>query len=159
MYTVSFFGHQRMDSFSPTEEKLLSLLRRLSDREDHVEFLVGRDGDFDQLVASSVLRTKKGRSVQNSSLIWVMAYPKAEYANNEESFDAYYDRVEVCDEAARSHPKSAVQIRNRSIVDRSVLHRPPVQRSISDDAIRQEMRQRSNQSCQRGYLLIFPRIF
>ena len=50
-----------------------------------------------------------------------MAYPKAEYANNSDSFDEYYDRVEVCDEAARSHPKSAIQIRNRCMVDRSDL--------------------------------------
>lgn len=50
-----------------------------------------------------------------------MAYLKAEYANNADSFDEYYDRVEVCDEAARSHPKSAIQIRNRNMVDRSDL--------------------------------------
>ena len=50
-----------------------------------------------------------------------MAYLKAEYSNDSDSFDAYYDRVEVCDEAARSHPKGAIQIRNRSMVDRSDL--------------------------------------
>lgn len=55
----------------------------------------------------------------NSELTWVMAYPKAEYANNEDSFDAYYDRVEVCDDSAQSHPKAAIQIRNRNMVDRS----------------------------------------
>lgn len=46
---------------------------------------------------------------------------QAVYANNADSFDEYYDRVEVCDEAARSHPKSAIQIRNRNMVDRSDL--------------------------------------
>jgi len=48
-----------------------------------------------------------------------MAYPKAEYANSADSFDDYYDRVEVCDEAAKSHPKAAIQVRNRCMVDRS----------------------------------------
>lgn len=121
MYTVSFFGHRRMDSFSPTEEKLLSLLRRLSDREDHVEFLVGRDGDFDQLVASSVLRTKKGRSVQNSSLIWVMAYPKAEYLHDPDAYAHYYDEIEICEASEKAYPKAAISLRNHAMIDRSDL--------------------------------------
>ena len=50
-----------------------------------------------------------------------MAYPKAAYANNADSFDEYYDRGEVCDEATRSHPKSDIQFRNRSMVDRPDL--------------------------------------
>ena len=66
-------------------------------------------------------RAKRDIRDYNSELIWVMAYLKAEYANNADSFDEYYDRVEVCDEAARSHPKSAIQNRNRSMVDRSDL--------------------------------------
>ena len=47
----------------------------------------------------------------------MLAYPKAEYANNADSFDEYYDSVEIRDEAARSHPKAAIQVRNRSMVD------------------------------------------
>lgn len=54
-------------------------------------------------------------------LIVVLRHLKAEYANNADSFDEYYDGVEVCEEAARSHPKSAIQTRNRSMVDRSDL--------------------------------------
>ena len=43
-------------------------------------------------------RAKRDIRDDNSELIWVMAYLKAEYANNADSFDEYYDRVEVCDE-------------------------------------------------------------
>ena len=45
----------------------------------------------------------------------------AEYRNNELSFHEYYDEVEICTEAAEHHFKSAHQIRNRFMVDRSDL--------------------------------------
>lgn len=86
-----------------------------------MEFLIGRDGEFDQIVASTVRRAKHDIRDDNCELIWMLAYPKAVYANNAHSFDEYYDSVEICDEAARSHPKAAIQIRNRSMVDRSDL--------------------------------------
>ena len=86
-----------------------------------LSFLVGRDGDFDQIVASTVRRAKERFRDDNGSLIWVMAYPKAEYANNEQAFDAYYDEVEVCDESAHGHFKAAIQTRNQSMVDRADL--------------------------------------
>ena len=57
----------------------------------------------------------------NSSLILVLPYATAEYRNNEQSFHEYYDGIEICSEAAESHFKSAHQIRNRSLVNRSEL--------------------------------------
>ena len=121
VYTVSFFGHRQIDRFFETEEKVTELVRRLITEKEYVEFLIGRDGEFDQIVASTVRRAKRDLRDDNSELVWVLAYPKAEYANNVDSFDEYYERVEVCDEAARSHPKAAIQVRNRSMVDRSDL--------------------------------------
>lgn len=120
-FTVSFFGHRQIDRFFDAEEKVTAIVRSLIAEKEYVEFLIGRDGEFDQIVFSAVRQTKKSIRDDNNELTWVMAYPKAEYANNEESFDAYYDRVEVCDVSARSHPKSAIQIRNRSMVDSSDL--------------------------------------
>ena len=108
VYTVSFFGHRQIDRFFETEK-------------EYVEFLIGRDGEFDQIVASTVRRAKCDIRDDNCELIWVLAYPKAEYANNADSFDEYYDSIEICDEAARSHPQAAIQIRNRSMVDRPDL--------------------------------------
>ena len=86
-----------------------------------MEFLVGRDGEFDQIVSSTVRTVKRSVGDDNSALVWVMAYPKAEYTNNEESFDDYYDEIEVCEASSQSHFKSAIQIRNRNMVDRSDL--------------------------------------
>ena len=121
VYTVSFFGHRQIDRFFETEEKVAALVRKLITEKEYVEFLIGRDGEFDQIVASTVRRAKHNIRDDNCELIWVLAYPKAEYVNNADSFDEYYDSVEICDEAARSHPKAAIQIRNRSMVDRSDL--------------------------------------
>lgn len=86
-----------------------------------MEFLVGRDGEFDQLVTSAVLRIKKRLDSANCSLTWVMPYLKADYVNNHESYDSYYDFVEVCEQSAHAHPKAAIQFRNRAMVDRSNL--------------------------------------
>ena len=57
----------------------------------------------------------------NSSLVWVLPYLTAALRDNEDAFLRYYDEIEICDAAAAAHFKSAMQIRNRSMVDRSHL--------------------------------------
>lgn len=97
------------------------MIRGLLESKNYVEFLVGRDGEFDQIVASTVKAVKRSIGDDNSALVWVMAYPKAEYSNNEESFDDYYDEIEICEASSQCHFKSAIQVRNRDMVDRSDL--------------------------------------
>lgn len=97
------------------------LVRSLIREHDYVDFLVGRDGDFDQIVSSEIRRVKREEYKPNCSLIWVMPYVKAEYMQNQASFESYYDEVEICSESCRVHPKAAIQKRNRSMVDRSDL--------------------------------------
>ncbi len=121
IYTVSFFGHRYIDSFYKIEEKLEEIIRKLIREHEYIDFLVGRDGDFDQIVSSTVKRIKRDVCDCNSSLIWVMPYPKAEYSNNQDNFEEYYDEIEVCYESSKAHPKSAIQIRNQTMVDRSDL--------------------------------------
>ena len=89
VYTVSFFGHRQIDRFFETEEKVAALVRKLITEKEYVEFLIGRDGEFDQIVASTVRRAKHNIRDDNCELIWVLAYPKAEYVNNADSFDEY----------------------------------------------------------------------
>ena len=59
IYTVTFIGHRYIDRFSFVEEKADELVRDLIGSKAYVDFLVGRDGDFDQIVSSTVLRVKK----------------------------------------------------------------------------------------------------
>lgn len=119
LYTVSFFGHRQIDNVFAIVERLETIIRELLLTKEYVEFLVGRDGEFDQLVASTVRRCKRTVRDDNSALVLVLPYATAEYRNNKQSFHAYYDEVEICAESAGKHFKSAHQIRNRTMVDRS----------------------------------------
>ena len=120
-YTVSFFGHRMIDNALEIENRLEQLIRTLLSEHEYVEFLVGRDGEFDQLVSSAIRRCKREYRSDNSAHIWVLPYLTAEYRNNEVSFRDYYDEIEVCETAAVGHYKNAHQTRNRAMVDRSNL--------------------------------------
>lgn len=121
IYTVAFFGHRYIDNILKVEEQLEDHIRKLLQEHEYVDFLVGRNGDFDQCVSSSVLRVRKNFRDDNSSLILVLPYPTSEYINNEQYFEEYYSDVEISFEASKAHPKSAIQIRNREMVDRADL--------------------------------------
>lgn len=98
------------------------LIRNLLIEKEYVVFLVGRDGEFDQLVTSTIRHEwADGWGKANSEMNWVQAYPNAVYTHNIDSFDSYYSNVEVCPESSNAHPKSAIQIRNQNMVDRSDL--------------------------------------
>lgn len=121
LYVVSFFGHRQIDNVFAIEQHLETLIRELLVTKEYVEFLVGRDGEFDQLVSSTVRRCKQTVRDDNSALVLVLPYATAEYRNNEQSFHEYYGEIEICTESAKKHFKSAHQTRNRSMVDRSDL--------------------------------------
>ena len=121
IFTVAFFGHRYVDNIIKVENLLEEQIQKLIDENEFVDFLVGRNGDFDQCVSSSVLRVRKNHRDDNSALVLVLPYPTAEYLNNEESFHEYYTDVEISCAASVAHPKSAIQIRNREMVDRADL--------------------------------------
>lgn len=119
-YTVSFFGHRYIDNPFPIEKTLEELIGSLLRSKEYVEFLVGRNGDFDQLVSAAIRRCKREIRDDNSAHVWVLPYVTADYRDNEGDYQAYYDEIEVfCSEG--SHYKAAFQARNRSMVDRSHL--------------------------------------
>ena len=121
IYTVSFFGHREIENSLEVEQKLEAILTELIQTKQYIEFLVGREGEFDILAASVVRRVKKQMDYGNCSLIWVLPYMKAEFRDNEKNFLDYYDDIEICEQSAKAHYKSAMQIRNRAMVDRSDL--------------------------------------
>ncbi len=121
VYTVSFFGHREISNLFALEDKLMPILRELINSKEYVEFLVGRDGDFDQLAASTVKAAIREYASGNASLILVLPYERAKYRDNKESFEEYYDEVQICYESSQAHPKAAIFERNKSMVDRSDL--------------------------------------
>ena len=118
VYTVGFFGHRRIYDPIWIERKLEGLIKELLLSRQYVEFLVGRDGNFDLLVASVIHRCKRECRDDNSSLVWVLPYMTADFRDNEESYQEYYDEIEVF---SGTHYKAAFQQRNRSLIDRSDL--------------------------------------
>ena len=121
IYTVSFFGHREVERAAEIESKLDQLLHDLITQKQYIEFLIGRNGEFDLLAASLIRRAIKQYGCGNTSLIFVLPYMKAEYRDNEQSYLNYYDEVEICADSSEVHYKSAIQVRNRCMVDRSDL--------------------------------------
>ena len=121
IYTVSFFGHRLVERASEIEVGLEILLHDLITQKEYVEFLIGRDGEFDLLAASAIRRAVKQYGYGNTSIILVLPYMKAEYRDNVQNYLSYYDEVEICSESSNAHYKSAIQVRNRCMVDRSNL--------------------------------------
>lgn len=119
IYTVSFFGHREVENFLEMELRLEHVIRELLRQKEYVEFLIGRNGEFDQLAASTVLRLKRLVGGDNSALVLVLPYMTAEFANNQASFESYYDEIEISEAAVGKHFKAAIQTRNREMIDRS----------------------------------------
>ena len=65
IFTVSLFGHREIQRASEIEERLEQLLYKLITQKQYVEFLIGRDGEFDLLAASAIRRATK------QSAIWI----------------------------------------------------------------------------------------
>lgn len=120
-YTVSFFGHRAIEGPLLMEKRLEILIRKLLQEKEYVEFLVGRDGEFDQLVSSTIRRCKREYRSDNSAHVWVLPYPTADFRDNEDAYRDYYDEIEICGSSAGCHFKGAYQTRNREMVDRADL--------------------------------------
>ena len=121
IYTVSFFGHRTMEHGVKIENRLDKLLHDLITQKEYIDFLIGRDGEFDLLASAAIKRAVGKYGYGNTHFTFVLPYLKAEYRDNEKEYLDYYDEVEICSEAAEAHPKADIQIRNRSMIDRSDL--------------------------------------
>ena len=84
MYTVSFFGHRIIDDLNKVQNELENIISKIVSEHEYVQFLVGRDGDFDIIAASAVRKVKKTLFVDNVDvdLNLVLPYMRAEISNN-----------------------------------------------------------------------------
>ncbi len=121
IYTVSLFGHRQMTDPSAINKALAKEVENLIRTKEYVEFLIGRNGAFDIMAASTIRIARKKLDYGNCSMVLVLPYMTEEYRDNKEALESYYDSVEICDEAAASHYKGAFGVRNRQMVDRSDL--------------------------------------
>ncbi len=119
--TVAFFGHRYVDNLLKVEDALYEHIKWLITENEYVEFLVGRNGDFDACVSSTIKRAKKNVCDDNSSHILVLPYVTSEYINNQSSFEEYYDDISIYDIASRIYPKAVIGLRNAEMVDSADL--------------------------------------
>lgn len=121
IFTVALFGHREMGDPFRTEENLTEAVEQLLETKEYVEFLVGREGDFDILAAAVIRRVKDKQICGNCCLTLVMPYLRADYLNNKDDYERYYDEIDFSEAAADAHFKAAIGIRNREMADRADL--------------------------------------
>ena len=91
------------------------------DNAERVCWLPDRTGRRIWLASATIKRAIRSYGYGNTHFTLVLPYMKAEYRDNEKEYLDYYDEVEMCDESSEAHPKSAIQVRNRSMIDRADL--------------------------------------
>ena len=121
MYTVSFFGHRIIDDLNKVQNELENIISKIVSEHEYVQFLVGRDGDFDIIAASAVRQVKKTLFIDNVDLNLVLPYMRAEISNNIEYMLDYYNDIQVDNDARKAHFKAAIKIRNQNMVKKSQL--------------------------------------
>lgn len=104
-FSCAFFGHRDFCMNAKCEQRMENILYQLLKDNEYVEFLVGRNGEFDRFAASCVRRAKKTFRNDNSALVLVLPYETAEFSKNEEYFEKYYDEIEIFN---ATHYKSAI---------------------------------------------------
>ena len=117
IFRVGFIGHKEIEHFRQIEEQLREVIGKLLDEKEFVEFYVGRNGDFDIIVASVIKSIQRDVGTYNNCLILVLPYPVADY----DSYEDYYDEVLIPHELNNIHYKAAIEKRNEWIIDNSDL--------------------------------------
>ncbi len=121
IYTVSLFGHRSLRNPLSAEERLEREVYRLLKNHKYVNFLIGRTGEFDLMATLTIRRVMRTYSRINCSLTLVLPYKNSNVENHKDSFLNLYDEIEVCPYSSNAHYKSAFQIRNQNMIDRSNL--------------------------------------
>ena len=117
IYTVSFFGHRKLYDLRRIEQRLSPLLKELIQTKKYVTFLIGRHGEFDEYAASVIKRVQKEVGSHNNDLTLVLPYTMADI----EYYEKYYDNIVIPECVDGAHPKFAITLKNRWIVEQSDL--------------------------------------
>ena len=83
----------------------------------YVSFLIGRNGEFDEDVASVIKHAQKELGKENNDITLVLPYAVARLAY----YEKYYDNIVIPERLYGVHPKSAITLKNRWMVDMSDL--------------------------------------
>ena len=115
-FIVALFGHRKIDTFE-FECLLAEIVEELIKTKNHVTFLLGRNGEFDEYSATVIKRVKRKAGDENSSMVLVLPYKVA----NIEYYADYYDDIIIPDVVCDAHPKAAITLKNHWMVEQSDL--------------------------------------
>ena len=110
------FGHRVM--LTDVEKPLRETLERLTAR-GVTQFYTGGMGEFDELFVRAVRSIK--RNDLRVRLVLVLPYLTRRVATERAWYETQYDEILIPAELDGVHPKSAIALRNRWLVDRSSI--------------------------------------
>lgn len=120
-FTVTFLGHKNTKETAELNKYLEQNIHRLLARKKYVQFLVGRDSEFDRIASAAVRRVRKDYRDDNSLLTLVVPDIESKYLADVEDEKNLYNDIEVCLPASVATPKYAIHVRNRTMIDRANL--------------------------------------
>ena len=117
VFTVSLFGHREIDDLRQLENRLVPIIKEVIQTKSYVAFLIGRNGEFDEYAASIIKRTQKEMGKENNDITLVLPYRVADF----EYYEKYYDSIIIPESVYFVHPKSAITLKNRWVIEQSDL--------------------------------------
>ena len=117
VFTVSLFGHRRIDDIRTIYDRLVPVIENLILTKSYIEFFIGRNGEFDECAASIIKQVQKGSNRGNSDINLILPYLVADI----EYYEKYYDNVIIPECLYGIHPKLAITMKNRWMVEQSDL--------------------------------------
>ena len=73
-YTVSLFGHRKIENLFRLEDVLVPVIKDLMLTKEYISFLIGRNGEFDEFAASVIKRLQKEVRKDNNDMTLVLPY-------------------------------------------------------------------------------------
>jgi len=116
-YTICLFGHRKIDDLNIIEKKLRFIINEILKRNDFVEIMIGRNGEFDEFAASIIKRLQKEGYDSRLAITLVLPYS----CSNMDCLEKYYDGIIIPELASKWHPKGAIKKRNQYMVNCSDL--------------------------------------
>lgn len=116
MISCTFAGHREVYG-SGVEGRILAVLEKLLEKDEEFCFYVGGMGEFDAMGARAVRKLKQHHPEKKIQLYLVLPYMK-QSVNENKLLETLYDEIIIQMELEGCHYRSAIQKRNRWVVDR-----------------------------------------
>lgn len=118
MTVCTFAGHREVYQ-SAIETRLDEEIEKLLQTDNEFLFLTGGMGQFDGMGAVAVRAAKRRHPEKRITLTLVLPYMLNRLNTDKEYYRFYYDQIIIPKELDAVYYKTAIQLRNRWMIDRS----------------------------------------